>query len=76
MKMELDRLVSEGIIQKVEATEWLSPVVMARKSNGEPPTGYCFCLTFTARPGRSTGAARAPRRVRLLPEQSESPGSD
>lgn len=35
MKCELDKLLKKGIIQEVEATEWVSPVVMARKANGE-----------------------------------------
>ncbi|KAJ1108070.1 hypothetical protein NDU88_005453 [Pleurodeles waltl] len=35
MRIELDGLINEGIIQEEEATDWLSPVVMAHKANGE-----------------------------------------
>ncbi|KAJ1147126.1 hypothetical protein NDU88_000013 [Pleurodeles waltl] len=34
MKVELERLQKEGIIEEVEGTEWLAPVVAARKANG------------------------------------------
>ena len=34
MKRELNRLEREGIIEEVEGTEWVVPVVAARKPNG------------------------------------------
>lgn len=35
MEVELKKLLDAGIIKEVEASEWLSPVVMALKSSGE-----------------------------------------
>ena len=32
---ELDRLESEGILEKVDSAEWSSPIVIVKKSNGD-----------------------------------------
>ena len=32
---ELDRLLKEGIVEKVEASPWVSPLVVSRKANGQ-----------------------------------------
>lgn len=35
VELELDRLLQQGIITPVEASEWLAPVVVASKPNGD-----------------------------------------
>lgn len=35
VQREIDRLMNEGVIESVEATEWLASIVVARKANNE-----------------------------------------
>ncbi|KAJ1189492.1 hypothetical protein NDU88_006237 [Pleurodeles waltl] len=35
MRVELEKLVNDGVIEEVEGTDWLAPVVIARKSSTE-----------------------------------------
>lgn len=35
VKKELESLVKEGIIEKIESSEWVSPIVVARRANGK-----------------------------------------
>ena len=32
---ELNRLLQEGIVEKIEASPWVSPLVVSRKPNGQ-----------------------------------------
>lgn len=44
VKKELDSLVSEGIIERIESSEWVSPIVVARRANGK--ISLCIDLRY------------------------------